>query len=86
MLKPGEIAFNGLPNARIGEMVCHACALRFVCQLFAKLREVVLTLGILHVGSECGTFLHEMTPPAEQVARRAHFGGIHIRLRDHSAP
>lgn len=49
VIQKDEIAFNGLPDARSEEMFLHALAVRFVCQLFADLREVILPLGILKV-------------------------------------
>jgi hypothetical protein len=37
----------------------------FVGQLFPDLRQIVLTIGIVNVGSEFGAFLYQMTAPPE---------------------
>jgi hypothetical protein len=50
VIQEGESDFNGLPEARIGEMFLNAVSVRFVRQLLADLRQVVLTMGILTVG------------------------------------
>lgn|GEM_PF-4597694 len=80
-----HLHFNRFAHARIGKVICDSLSIGFVRQLFPDLRQVVLTIRILDVPSEFGPFLHQMTPTTEQVARRAHLGGIDIRLGNQPA-
>ena len=54
-----------LTDARIGEMFLNAFSVRFVRQFLADLRQIVLTIGIVNVGSEFRAFLYQMTATAE---------------------
>jgi hypothetical protein len=61
-------------------MLLAVLTVRFVRQLFADLRQIVLTSGVVEVGYEFGALAHERTPAPEQVPRGAHLGGVDIRL------
>ena len=71
----GDLDFNGFPAAGIRQVLLDSLTVGFVGELFADLRQRVLTLGILPVGSECRAFAHHVTAAAQQVARRAQLGG-----------
>lgn len=59
------IHFNRFAHAGIGKVLCDSLAIGFVGQLFPDLRQIVLTIGIVNVGSEFGAFLYQMTAPPE---------------------
>ena len=44
-----DIDFNALTHTGIGKMLDHAISIRFVGQLLAYLRQIVLAIGILDV-------------------------------------
>ena len=50
MINERDIDFDRLADTGIGEMFCHSFAIGFIRQLFADLRQIVLTLGIVDVG------------------------------------
>jgi hypothetical protein len=64
------------PYTRIGKVVFDALAVGFVGELLADLRQIVLTVGMLNMGQEFRSFLHQVTAPAPEIAGGAHFGGI----------
>ena len=47
--------------------------------------QIVLAVGILHVGQEFGPFARQMHAAPQQVAGRPHLGRIDIGLREHTA-
>src|SRR6266851_4603239 len=50
VIDEGDIDFNGLPYAGIGEVLFHSLAIRLVRQLLPNLGQIVLTIGIVNVG------------------------------------
>jgi hypothetical protein len=67
-------------------MLGYVFSVRFVGEPFADLGQMVLTLGLVEGGQEFGARAHQVTPAAEQVSGRPHFGGIDLGLREHPAP
>lgn len=86
VLNEGHLPCTGLAQARIGKGLCHAFALGLVRQLFADLRQMGLTSGMVQVGAECGALAPQVTAPAESVARRPHLRGLARGLGAHAAP
>jgi hypothetical protein len=60
-----------------------ALSLRLVRQLFPALGEMVLTSGIVEVGQEVRSFLHQGTAAAQEIPGGAHLGWIDRGLREH---
>jgi hypothetical protein len=68
----------------IRETFGDATSVGFVGDLFVDLREIVLTVGVLNVAEEFGTFSHEVRTAPEKIAGRAHLLGINVSHRDHA--
>ena len=85
VIKERHIYLYRLADTGIGEMVSHVFAVRFVCESFADLGEIVLTIGIVNVGSEFGALARQVTATTEQVAGGPHLRRIDVRLGNHPA-
>jgi hypothetical protein len=72
----GHLHRDRLAHAGLGEVLLHPFAVGFGGQLLADHREVVLAVGILHVGSEVGALAHQVTATAQQVPGGAQLSGI----------
>jgi hypothetical protein len=75
-----HVDLDGLVDTGIREMVGDIFAIRFGRQPFANFREIVLTIGIMHVGSEVGPFAGERTAAPQYISRRPHLCRIDVRL------
>src|SRR5712691_9279987 len=80
----GEIDFNAFLHRRIGTALSDAIAVGFVGDLFANRRQVILAVGILHMGQEFAAFSRQVHTSAQQVAGGAHLGGVDIGLWEHA--
>jgi hypothetical protein len=78
----GEVGLDALPDVGIGERVGDPRAIGPVDDLPRGLGEVVLVVGILDVGEELPALADEVEPAPEQIAGRAHLGGIDVGFRD----
>ena len=72
VIDEGNVDFDRLANTGIGEMLGHIFAVGFVGPPFADLGQIVLTIGVMDVGSELGALAGQMTAPAEQITSGAH--------------
>ena len=67
-----------------GEAFRHSSPIRFVGDLLAHLREVLLPLGILEMCEQLRALTHEMQAAPQQIPGRPQGGGIDIGLREHA--
>ena len=66
-------------------MFANSLAVGLIGDLFTKLRQAVLTVGILDVGEKLGAFAHQVHAAAQQVTGGSHQSGIDIGHRQHAA-
>src|SRR5262249_21484332 len=71
--------------ARITEALGYSLAVGFISGFLADLREVVLAVGVLHMGQQLRAFAHQIHAAAKQVPARSHFWRIDIGHRQHTA-
>ena len=64
-----EIHLDAFLNGKAGEVIGDAVTICLVGQLLSELGEVVLAIGVLDVGEQFGTFLHEMVSSPEEIPR-----------------
>ena len=69
----------------IGKTLGDPVTVGFVGDLFANGGQVILAVGILHVGEELAAFACQVHASAQQVAGGAHLGGVDIGLWEHAA-
>ena len=84
VVNESHVQCDGLAHAGLGEVFLHSLAIALVRQLLAELGEVVLAVGILHVGQELRPLAHPMTATAEQIAGRAHLRRIDVGHQQHA--
>jgi hypothetical protein len=80
-----RIDFDTLLHRGVGKALGHALAVGRVGALFAKGRQVILTVGMLHMRQELGAFVCQMHPAPQQVAGGTHRGGIDIGWGEQTA-
>ena len=79
-----EIDFDTFLHCRISKTLGDPVTVGFVGDLFANGGQVILAIGILHMGEEFAAFAGQVHAAAQYVAGGAHLGGIHIGLREHA--
>src|SRR5262245_19757418 len=57
----GQVGSNAGLNGRIGEALSHTGAVGSVSDLLANLRQVVLTVGVLDMNQQLGSFTHQVS-------------------------
>ena len=85
LIDHGQIQGDGVAHLGIGEVRQQPLALAALGDAVLEGRQVVLADGVLDVGDQLRALAHEVTAPAQQIARGAHLGGIDIGLREHPA-
>jgi hypothetical protein len=85
LLDQREIELDGLAHRGIGEVLEQAVAVGGVGDALAQGREVVLVDRVLDVSEELAALAHQVKAPAEQIAGRAHLGGVDVGLGEHAA-
>jgi hypothetical protein len=80
----GEIDFNAFLDRRIGKALGDPVAVSFLGDFLADGRQIVLTVGILHVCQEFTAFACQVHTSAQQVTGGAHLRGIDIGLWEHA--
>lgn len=77
-----EVDLDALLHGRVGEALGDASPMGLIGDLPADLGQVVLAVGVLHVGQQLRPFAHQAHPPAQQVAGGAHLRWINISQRE----
>ena len=77
--------FDTLVDGWIGKALSNPLAVRFVGDLCANGRQVLLAVGMLHVCQEFGPFVRQRHAAPKQVTGGAHVGGRDRGLREHTA-
>ena len=79
----GEVGFHTLLHCRIGKPCRNPLAVRCGGDLLPNLRQVVLPVGLLHVGQEFRPLTRQMQAAPEQITGRPPLRGIDIGLGAH---
>jgi hypothetical protein len=79
-----KVHFDALVHRRIGKALSDPVAVRFLGDFFPNGRQMILTVGILHVCQEFTAFACQVHAAPEQVTGGAHFSGGDIGLREHT--
>src|SRR5262252_9372337 len=85
MIHQLKIDLDASLYARITEALGYSLAVGFISDFLADLREIVLAVGVLHMGQQLRAFAHQIHAAAKQVPARSHLGRIDIGHRQHTA-
>jgi hypothetical protein len=83
VLDHGQIQGDGVTHLGIGEVRQQPFAIAALLDAAFQRRQVVLADRVLDVSDELGALAHEMTAPAQQIARGAHARGVDVGLGEH---
>jgi hypothetical protein len=69
----------------IGTALSNPVTVGCIGNLLTNGRQVILAVGMLHVGQQLGPFVCQMPTASQQIAGRPHLGRIHLGVREHAA-
>src|SRR5215475_15647676 len=69
--------------AGITEALGDSLAVGFISDFLADLGQIVLTVGVLHMGQQLRAFAHQVHAAAKKIPSRSHLGWIDVSHRQH---
>lgn len=78
-----QIDLETFLHGRIGTAVSNAVTVRFVGELLAKRRQVLLAGGMLPMCQACGAFVRQRHAAPQEITGGAPLGGLAGGLREH---
>jgi len=79
-----KVHFDALVHRRIGKALSDPVAVRFLGDFFTNGRQMILTVGSVHVCQECTALACQVHAAPEQVTGGAHCSGGDRGLREHT--
>jgi hypothetical protein len=79
------IDFKTLLHCGVGTALGNPVTVGFIGKLLTNGRQVILAVGMVHVGQPLGAFMCSRPAASQQIAGRPHLGRIHRGVREHAA-